>query len=191
MEEIGVRGRMLVKDAMSSPVISVGEDASVLEAARLMREHRIGGVVVVDSSGKPVGVVTERDVVVHVAAEDAKPSQFKAGDVMTKGLPTIEAEATLVDAARMMSRLNVRRLGVMYRGKLVGIITSRDILSVTPELIEIMMEQARIEGEISEEGASTSGYCDRCGQWSDDLREVEGEFLCEDCRMEVEKETGE
>jgi len=191
MEEIGVRGRMLVKDAMSSPVISVGEDASVLEAARLMREHRIGGVVVVDSSGKPVGVVTERDVVVHVAAEDAKPSQFKAGDIMTKGLPTIESEATLVEAARMMSRLNVQRLGVTYRGKLVGVITSRDILSVTPELIEIMMEQARIEGEISEEGASTSGYCDRCGQWSDDLREVEGEFLCEDCRMEVEKETGE
>jgi len=188
MEEIGVRGRILVKDAMSSPVISVDEDASVLEAARLMREHRIGGVVVVDSSGKPVGVVTERDVVVHVAAEDAKPSQFKAGDVMTKGLPTIEAEATLVDAARMMSRLNVRRLGVMYRGKLVGIITSRDILSVTPELIEIMTERARIESEAPEEGAPTSGYCDRCGQWSDDLREVEGEFLCEDCRMEVEKE---
>ena len=86
-----------------------------------------------------------------------------------------------------MSRLNIRRLGVMYKGKLVGLISSRDILSVMPELIEILVEKARIEGEIPE-SPPMAGYCDNCGRWSDDLKEVEGRFLCKECRIELELE---
>jgi len=186
--ELGVRGRILVKDAMSSPVIWVREGSTVLEAAQLMRRHRIGGVVVLDRNGEPVGVVTARDIVERVAAEDEKASRLRVEEVMTKSLPTIEADATLVEAARLMSQLNVRRLGVMHKGELVGIITSRDILSVTPELIEIMIEKAKIEYEEAEEETPISGYCDRCGQWSEDLKEVEGQFLCEECRIELGEE---
>jgi len=186
--ELGIRGRILVKDAMSSPVIWVRKGSTVLEAAQLMRKHRIGGVVVLDEHEEPVGVVTSRNIVEHVVAEDKRASKLRVEDVMTKGLPTIDAEATLVEAARMMSQLNVMRLGVMHRGKLVGIITSRDILSVTPELIEIMIERAKIEYEEAEEGTPISGYCDRCGQWSEDLKEVEGQFLCEECRIELSEE---
>lgn len=188
MGELGVRGRILVKDAMSSPVIWVREGSTVLEAAQLMRRHRIGGVVVLDRNGEPVGVVTARDIVERVAAEDEKASRLRVEEVMTKSLPTIEADATLVEAARLMSQLNVRRLGVMHKGELVGIITSRDILSVTPELIEIMIEKAKIEYEEAEEETPISGYCDRCGQWSEDLKEVEGQFLCEECRIELGEE---
>jgi Zn finger protein HypA/HybF involved in hydrogenase expression len=75
----------------------------------------------------------------------------------------------------------------MYKGNLVGIISSKDILSVTPELIEIISETARIENPSAEEtveSAPLAGYCDRCAAWSDSLKEVEGEFLCEDCRAE-------
>jgi len=186
--ELGVRGRILVRDAMSSPVIWVREGSTVLEAAQLMRRHRIGGVVVLDRNGEPVGVVTARDIVERVAAEDEKASRLRVEEVMTKSLPTIEADATLVEAARLMSQLNVRRLGVMHKGELVGIITSRDILSVTPELIEIMIEKAKIEYEEAEEETPISGYCDRCGQWSEDLKEVEGQFLCEECRIELGEE---
>lgn len=188
MGELGVRGRILVRDAMSSPVIWVREGSTVLEAAQLMRRHRIGGVVVLDRNGEPVGVVTARDIVERVAAEDEKASRLRVEEVMTKSLPTIEADATLVEAARLMSQLNVRRLGVMHKGELVGIITSRDILSVTPELIEIMIEKAKIEYEEAEEETPISGYCDRCGQWSEDLKEVEGQFLCEECRIELGEE---
>jgi hypothetical protein len=76
----------------------------------------------------------------------------------------------------------------MYKGQLVGIISSKDILSVTPELIEIIQEKAKISA--SEEAAETfplAGYCDNCGAWSDNLKEVDGTYLCEDCFIDREK----
>ena len=81
---------------------------------------------------------------------------------------------------------------MVYRGELVGVVSSKDILAVTPELIEIIQEKARIESESSSErefseSAPLAGYCDRCGAWSDDLKEAEGQFLCEDCRAELEE----
>jgi signal-transduction protein with cAMP-binding, CBS, and nucleotidyltransferase domain len=92
-----------------------------------------------------------------------------------------------------MNRLNIRRLGVVYKGQLVGLLSSKDILSVMPELIETIQEKALIEGEnmaqtTTGEGASLAGYCDRCGGWSDNLKEINGEFVCEDCRAELESE---
>ncbi len=111
---------------------------------------------------------------------------------MTSPLTTIDPDETLSETARRMSRLNVRRLGVMYKGDLVGIISSKDILAITPELLEIIQEKARIErGTAVEEGSESavlSGYCEQCGSWSDDLIELEGNFLCEECRIELKGE---
>jgi signal-transduction protein with cAMP-binding, CBS, and nucleotidyltransferase domain len=111
---------------------------------------------------------------------------------MTTPLVTIEPEATISEAARKMSSIDVRRLGVLYKGNLVGLLSSKDILSVMPELIEIIQEQHRIEcadrpeeAEEAEE-APLSGYCDRCGVYSDELKDVNGQNLCEDCRIEIE-----
>ena len=136
--------------------------------------------------------IRDRDIVERVVAKDIKPSEIRAKEIMSAPLVTIDSEKTISDAAREMSRLNIRRLAVMYRGELAGIISSKDILAVTPELIEIIQEKARIENQnlIGEsEGSSSAGYCDNCGEWSDDLREVEGSFLCEECREMRETES--
>jgi signal-transduction protein with cAMP-binding, CBS, and nucleotidyltransferase domain len=106
---------------------------------------------------------------------------------------TIEPDEMISEAARRMNRLNVRRLGVIYKGQLIGLVSSKDILSVMPELLETIQEHAIIEGEnmaeeATEESTPLAGYCDRCGGWSDDLKEVDGEILCEDCRAELESE---
>jgi predicted transcriptional regulator len=111
---------------------------------------------------------------------------------MTAPLITVDSDETLSEAARRMSRLNIRRLSVMYKGRLVGLLSSKDILAVTPELIEIIQEKAKIgkaaaaEEEVSEQ-TPLAGYCDQCGQWSDTLEESEGDFLCEDCRSELKE----
>jgi hypothetical protein len=89
-----------------------------------------------------------------------------------------------------MSKLDVRRLGVIYKGNLVGIISSKDILAITPELLENMQEKVRIERETeveeeNSESAPLAGYCEQCGIWSDDLHDVEGTYLCEECRTEL------
>jgi CBS domain-containing protein len=192
MAEIGIRTRMLVKDVMSSPVFTIHEDATVKDLAHLMEQHELGCIVVTSEEGKPLGIITERDLVTRVLAKNAKASKLSAKEVMTSPLITVDPDEPLSDAAKRMSELHIRRLGVMYKGNLVGIISSKDILAVTPELIEIIQEKAKIEGrptmEEATEYAPMAGYCDRCGLWSDALEEVEGSFLCEECKAEVETE---
>lgn len=194
MSEIGMRTRMLVKDAMSSPVVTTDEDVPSNKIAKLMEEHDLGSLIVTNKDGKPLGIITERDLVIRVLGKNLQPAKVKAKDIMTSPLATIEPEATISDAARRMSRLDVRRLGVIYKGDLVGLISSKDILGIMPELIEIMMEKSRIENAAGAEGSSEpeeaplSGYCDRCGVYSENLKDVNGQYLCEDCRVEVENE---
>jgi signal-transduction protein with cAMP-binding, CBS, and nucleotidyltransferase domain len=187
---------MLVKDVMSSPAVTIEETVSANRVATLMGKTNLGCIIVTTKDGKPIGIITERDLVVRVLAKNARPDTLKAKEVMTAPLINIEPDATVTDAARRMSRLNVRRLGVMYKERLVGVISSKDILGVMPELLETIQEKALIESEnraeVSEkESGPLSGYCDRCGRWSDDLVEVDGEFLCEDDRAELESEAEE
>jgi signal-transduction protein with cAMP-binding, CBS, and nucleotidyltransferase domain len=194
MAEIGLRPKMLVKDVMSSPTVTIKEDAAANKVAALMDKHDLGAVIVTTKDGKPIGIITERDLVVRVLVKNVKPDTLKAKDVMTSPLITIEPDAAIAETARRMSRLNIRRLGVVYKGRLVGIISSKDVLGVMPELLEIMQEKALIEGEnMAEEerreSAPLAGYCDHCGVWSDRLKEVNGEFLCEDCMVEMETES--
>jgi len=186
MEGFEIRSKMLVRDIMSSPVITIDEDSTVDKAARLMRDNRIGCVIVTTKDGKPIGMITERDLAIRVIAENIQPSKVTAKDIMSSPLRTIDADKTINEAAREMNRLNIRRLAVMYRGRLVGIISSKDILSVTPELIEIIQEKAKITStEETEESLPLAGYCDNCGEWSDNLREANGSYLCEDCYAEM------
>jgi CBS domain-containing protein len=193
MEDIGLRSRMLVKDVMSSPVVTINENAPVNKVAELMDKNDLGCIIVTNKEGKPLGILTERDLVVRVLGKNVKPDSMKAEEVMTSPLITIEPDETISEVARKMSRLNIRRLGVVYKGNLIGLVSSKDVLAVMPELIEIIQEKALIEGEnraeeAKEESGPLTGYCDHCGTWSDNLQEVNGEYLCEDCKAEMESE---
>jgi len=132
--------------------------------------------------------------VVRVLAKNVAPGTTRADEFMTSPVVTVDPEATINDAARRMSKLDIRRLAVLYKDSLVGIISSKDILDVMPELIEIIQERTQIEGGDAEaeaqavEEAPLSGYCDRCGVYSENLKDLNGQNLCEDCRIELEKE---
>lgn len=192
MSEIGLRTKMLVKDIMSSPVVTLEEYATSNKVASLMDKNDLGCVIVTNKTGNPVGIITERDMVLRVIAKNLRPDTTKAKEIMTSPLVTIDPEATISEAARRMSRLDIRRLAVVYKGNLVGIVSSRDILAVMPELLEIIQERNRIEGvseaeeTLETEEQPLSGYCDRCGEFSEDLRGFNGENICEDCRSELE-----
>jgi CBS domain-containing protein len=191
MSDIGLRTRMVVKDIMSSPVVTLDEDATSNKVATLMDENDLGCVIVTNKAGKPVGIITERDLVIRVLAKNLVPDAIKAKEIVTAPLVTIQPEATISEAARRMSRLDIRRLGVVYKGNLVGVISSRDILGVMPELIELIQERTRLEDaaqaeETEDEEKPLSGYCDRCGVFSENLKDVNGQNLCEDCRIELE-----
>ncbi len=191
MSDIGLRTKMLVRDVMSSPVVTMDEDETSNKVAFTMDENDFGCVIVLNKSKKPIGIITERDLVTRVLAKNLKPDMVKAKEIMTTPLVTIEPEVSISEAARRMNRLDIRRLGVFYKGNLVGIVSSKDILGVMPELIEIIQEKSRIEGAAqSEEGeeAQLSGYCDRCNIYSEGLAERNGQNICDECRIELEQE---
>lgn len=189
MAEIGLRTKMLVKDVMTSPALTVPENTTVDKTAQIMSNDSLGCIIVVNKDGKALGIITESDLVKRVLAKNLKPSKLTANEVMSSPLITIDPSESLTETARRMSRLNVQRLGVMYKRNLVGIIASKDILAITPELLENMQEKARIqqqpEVEESSEESPLAGYCEQCGSWSENLDDIEGSLLCEECQMEL------
>jgi CBS domain-containing protein len=194
IEEIG--GNVLVRDIMTSPVITAKKGNSIEKIAKIMEENDIGSVIVVDDKENPLGIVTERDIVKRVVSKNILPSKFKVEDAMSAPLVTISAEASVSEAARIMSRLKIRRLGVFYKGRLDGVVSSKNIVAVTPELMDILTEKARITRPNQNSGnkvhgESLLGYCDECGHWSTFLKVADGKNLCEDCRAEEEDEQEE
>ena len=179
--------KVQVREIMSNPVITVKEADTVADAAALMREHDIGCVIVTDGDGKPVGILTERDIARRVAAEGLCPGDVRVRDVMSSPLMTIDPDVDVVEAVRMMTRLKVSRLGVVYKDRLVGIVSYKDIMRVIPEIFYLASEIARTGPIPAGGGPLLAGYCDGCGRWSRDLKEVEGRFLCEECRIEAEE----
>jgi len=117
----------IVKNIMAKPVTTVDKDNSVFEAAKAMSEKDIGSIVVTDK-GKPVGITTERDILQRVVAKGLDASKVKMTDIMSKPLMTINGNMPIINAIRIMEKNKVRRLLVIEKGKLVGIVTQRDLL---------------------------------------------------------------
>ncbi len=112
---------------MSHPVITTKADSSVGEAAKLMTMKRLGSIVVTHE-GKPVGIVTERDVMERVVAKGLDASKVQMQEIMSKSLITIKGDMSIIEAIRVMQKKNIRRLLIMEKTKLVGIVTQRDLL---------------------------------------------------------------
>jgi len=184
-KEPEIRTRILVREVMNSPVISANLDENVKNVASKMVDAKVGSVVIMDEKDEPLGIITERDLVEKVVAKNLLPELVKAKDIVSKPLIMIEATKDLAEAARVMRKHGIKRLGVSYKGKLVGIVSMSDLIGVTPELLEILSEKTKIiTGEVRKQKGYVAGYCDLCNQWSDYLQEVDGKFLCEDCRIE-------
>jgi len=178
--------RVLVQDIMNSPVITASPGDTVRDLARKMKEDKIGSIIIMDDN-KPVGIVTDWDIVSGGVVKDVRPSEIKAADVM-KQIHTIESSEGITEAARLLRKHSIKRLGVVYKNRLVGIISSSDVIAVTPELVDVVSEKAAImRGElgITRPAGKVSGYCDECGEWSDLLQYDEGTFICEVCRGEA------
>lgn len=118
---------------LASPiVVTATPETSAAQAARLMREHHVGSLVVVDSgavAGKPVGIVTDRDLVLAVMAEGLDASLFTVGDVMSTDLATIGNDASLLAAIERLRARQLRRLIVTdAAGRVVGLASFEDLL---------------------------------------------------------------
>ena len=130
---------------VSRPVVTVPPDATVEEAARLMRTKNVGAVVVV-RSGRPVGILTDRDVAVGVVGRARNPTVVKVAEAMRKNPTVIPEHAGILDVARLLGRRGVRRLPVVNtRSELTGIIALDDIL------VLLTSEMGHIASALSQE----------------------------------------
>jgi CBS domain-containing protein len=179
---------VLVRDIMSRPVVTAKETDTAADVAKLMAKHSIGCVLVSGRKGDTVGIVTERDIVQRIAAKNLLPSKVTVVESMSKPVITIRSNASVTDAAKLMNQKKVRRLAVIEDGKLTGILTMKDILEVTPAIIDLASERTRIGGRSERERpgrSGLSGYCDECETWSDTLVQKDGIFLCQDCSRDL------
>ncbi len=115
-----------VRDAMTANPRSIDASASVVEAARLMRQEHIGSLPVTEDE-KPVGLITDRDITTRVVAEAADPKTTSVGDVYSRDIISVGPDQDLEEALQLMARHQVRRLPVVENDRLVGIVAQADI----------------------------------------------------------------
>ena len=136
---------MAVGEICNRDVVITEKSVSVAEAARLMRTHHVGDLVVVEERGgskHPVGIVTDRDIVVGVVAAGVNPDALKVGDIMGPEVATVRESEGLFEALRYMRDKGVRRMPVVgSTGGLIGILTLDDMLGL---LAEEMTELAKL-----------------------------------------------
>ena len=180
-----------VREIMNRDVIGVDPDDTAEVAAQMMNRYDVGNLVVIRSK-KAIGIVTEEDLVRKLVSKNLLPEKVKIGDIMTSPLITVSPNTSLTSAMRIMLKNNIRRLPIVEDRKLVGIITNKDLLSVSPELNRILIDLIEINRDLemkvpeeTSEKAVFQGKCDICGVLSENLREVDGMLLCEDCYEEM------
>jgi len=166
---------------MTDGVIAVEQEKPVTRAANLLEEEGIRGLIVVDD-GEAVGVVVCRDIVYEVTAEGLDPKEIAVEDIMSTDLIVAEEDEYLNDVAMAMVRNNVSRVPVVREDMLVGIVTQSDILRAWPGFAEIMGEEEEMDAEATPRPESRSGNCESCENYSEDLENVNGMWLCPECR---------
>ena len=130
---------MSIGEFCSRDVVIVHKGANALEAAKLMRQYHVGDVVVVmdkDNKKVPVGILTDRDIVIELVAGQVAPESVSVGDVMSNLLLTVNETNELLDTIEQMRGKGVRRAPVVGKeGELVGILTLDDMLDVLAEAL--------------------------------------------------------
>ncbi len=124
-----------VKDIMNTDVKTIKPDESIQKAAEIMKEFRIGSLIVITGT-KLVGIITERDILNGVVAEDKVPSEVKVEDIMTRKVIMVLPEMGIEEAVDLMMEKKIKKLPVVSSDKLIGIVTVTDIITAEPKMLK-------------------------------------------------------
>jgi len=140
---------MSVGDICNREVVVMDKQGSLFEAAKLMRDHHVGNIVVTEDHPHrrvPIGIVTDRDLVVEVLAEGVDPRTLIVADIMSYELLTAREDDELLDTIRVMRAHGIRRIPVVDRdGALEGIVAVDDLLDLVAEQLTDLVELFRRE----------------------------------------------
>jgi len=130
-------GLMLVRDAMTREPRVVRRDTSVQEVVATMNKFDISSIIVVEEK-RPIGMITHKDIISKILQPRIPPEAVTAREVMTTPIVTIDENASIDEAARLMAKKRIKKLVVITDNQLVGIITSSDLVRVAPKLTETL-----------------------------------------------------
>jgi CBS domain-containing protein len=157
---------ILVRHAMTEAPQTIRPDMSAADAAGLMKSEDVGALPVV-GDGELLGVVTDRDLVVRVLAERQDPGSVRVGDIATKSPVTVTPDMRLSEARELMAKHQVRRLPVMKRNELVGILSLGDVAwadASTREVGEALRAVSESESTVTQNETADRGTPDRVRQ---------------------------
>jgi CBS domain-containing protein len=172
-----------VSDAMLSRVVTAKPSQTILDASKIMKKEDVGSLIVVEGA-KPIGIITREDIVSKVVAKNAPPSKMLIQEVMSKKLVTIPPDSDISEAARAMSKHKYERMPVVSMGRLIGILSAREIAKVAPAALEVMTEHLRIEEPQNFPANVQAGECEKCGNFSEELHNINDIWVCDTCKEE-------
>src|SRR3989344_4453828 len=168
-----------VSEIMQKEVVIAHPDMTVAEAAKLMNSFRIGGLPVVQN-GMLIGIITEREIMRKVVAENKQADQVFVADSMVSPPRVIAGpDDDITAVAHKMGKYDVSRIPIVDKAnKLFGIVTNKDLLKHSSELLDVLLEQARIKGPALNETHSAFGKCEACGDHTH-LVFQDNKFVCD------------
>ena len=125
-----------MRDVMVKQVITTRKDSTVEEAVKLMNEREIGCLIVTEND-RPIGILTERDLLKRILVKSKDLKGMKVQDVMSMPLISVEPNVQIGDASRLMFQKNIKKMPIVKKGELVGLVTLTDILRIQPQLIKM------------------------------------------------------
>ena len=129
--------------AKNSAVVTVDPAMSLADASRIMVEHEIGSIVVTDGSGGIAGILTERDMTKSIHLHGAQVADQRVKDVMTVSVVTCTPRESVIEVLYVMNAKHIRHIAVAERGKLIGMISIRDVTAKWIEMLELENQQVR------------------------------------------------
>lgn len=175
-----------VHDCMTTKPISVSSEKSLEECAKVMAKNHVGALVIKDNH-QSKGLITEQDIVRKVLARGINPLTKKVKDFMETKLMTISPNDDIYDALIKMRDQNIRHLPVVDKGKMIGLLTLKDVLKIEPQLFELLVEKFELREETRKPVnriISNEAICQGCGAYVEDVKKVKGSLLCERCAKE-------
>jgi len=124
------------RDIMVNNVITIRKGSTLEEAVELMNEHEIGCLIVTENE-KPVGIITERDLLKRVLAKSQDTKKTMVGEVMSTPLISVEPSIEIAEASKLMFQKNIKKMPIVEKDKLLGLVTLTDILRIQPQLIKM------------------------------------------------------
>ena len=136
-------GIILVRDIMAKNVKTVRTDDSAHDAVVKMNKFDVGSVIVTNNN-RPVGIITSKNILIRIVEPRLDAGVVRAKDIMSSPLITIEASAPVEDAAKLMAQRHIKKLAVVEGDKVVGVVSSSDIVRANPTQLSILQELLRV-----------------------------------------------